>query len=176
MRLERAVSIKIGLSGYRKGTNEPRRSPRSPQERIQIESYRDLFTAIGGRATLERVHKRFYDELFQHEWLGQFFTGIEQAFIEEQQTDFMSSIMGGPRCYTGQAPKAAHVHMFLTDEIFDLRSALLDAAIRAEGVDDEARAAWIALDQSFRQALVKESPEECRPRYVFEDVVVVPTG
>lgn len=137
-------------------------------------SNREIFAAIGGRPTLERVHKRFYDLVFEHEWLGGFFEGIDQGFIEEQQTDFMSSIMGGPKCYTGQYPQPAHSHMYITEEIFALRSSLLDQAIRAEGVPEEARKAWIELDGSFRAAVLKASRDECKPRYVFEDVLDVP--
>jgi len=55
----------------------------------------NLLQDVGGRAVLEKVHKLFYDKLYEHPWLKKFFLHIEQKLIENQQTDFMVSNMGG---------------------------------------------------------------------------------
>jgi len=41
-----------------------------------------LFDALGGYETLQRVHKIFYDKVYTHPWLGAFFKGHDQSFIE----------------------------------------------------------------------------------------------
>ena len=68
-----------------------------------------LLNEVGGRPMLEKVHKHFYDELYKHPWLKNFFLHIDQKVIEDQQTDFMVSNMGVekfipaacPRMFTG---------------------------------------------------------------------------
>ncbi|MFT6363964.1 MAG: hemoglobin, partial [Planctomycetota bacterium] len=134
---------------------------------------RDVYAAVGGRPVLERVHKLLYDRLFSHPWLGAFFAEVEQDFIESQQTDFMSSVSGGPKSYVGQPPLPSHVHMFLNEEIFELRHKMLDVSIREAGVPEEAREAWLKLDRSFVAAVVKKSVGDCKQRYSFEGIVAV---
>ena len=134
--------------------------------------HREIYDAVGGRATLERVHKRFYDDLYADPWLGQFFGEVAQEEIEAQQTDFMSSIMGGPKSFVGQSPQAAHRHMLITTEMLELRTEFLDRALRAEGIPEAARLAWLDLDASFRNAIAKQRIEECVQRYTFEPILV----
>ena len=74
----------------------------------------NLLEAIGGRPTLEKVHKLFYNKLYEHPWLREFFKEIPQETIENQQTDFMVSNMGGGKIYSGALPKNGHRHMFMT--------------------------------------------------------------
>ena len=121
-----------------------------------------LFDRLGGRTTLQRVHKVFYDKVYEHPWLGQYFTGTEQQILEDQQTDFMISIMGGPKLYMGRAPKYAHQHMVITEELFELRQQLLSDSIRECNVSDDLREEWLGTDNALRRALVKKSREECK--------------
>jgi len=134
---------------------------------------RTLYARLGGHATLERVHKFFYDELFEHPWLGLFFEGIDQQHIEDQQTAFMAAVMGGPKRYVGQSPKAAHQHMFVSRELFDLRNDVLARAIERAGVPVELAVEWLTLDRNFAKAIVKDSVADCEQRYVFEPIVAI---
>jgi hemoglobin len=133
-----------------------------------------LYAAVGGHPTLERVHKVFYDKLYEHDWLKGFFVGVPRAVIEGQQTDFIAQCMGGPERYLGRLPAHAHQHMFITDELFELRHAMLDASIRECGVPDPLRLRWLKIDHAFKRRLVKSSPDECQGRYRTEAVVIVP--
>ncbi len=135
---------------------------------------RSLYARLGGHATLERVHKLFYDKLYEHPWLGRFFEGIEQQHIEDQQTAFMAAVMGGPKRYVGQYPQPAHRHMLVTPELFDLRSGILAEAIAEAGVPADVAAEWLALDRNFEKAIVKTGVEQCEQRYVFEPIVAIP--
>ncbi|MBT5260713.1 MAG: group 1 truncated hemoglobin, partial [Nitrospina sp.] len=54
-----------------------------------------LLQEVGGKSVLEKVHKLFYDKLYEHPWLKKFFLHIDQKLIENQQTDFMVANMGG---------------------------------------------------------------------------------
>ncbi|MDH3327283.1 MAG: group 1 truncated hemoglobin, partial [Gammaproteobacteria bacterium] len=73
-----------------------------------------LYERLGGVETLEKVHKIFYDKAYKHPWLRLYFTDKLQQVLEEQQTDFMTQLMGGPKKYGGKTPKMAHQHMNIT--------------------------------------------------------------
>lgn len=124
-----------------------------------------LFDRIGGFPTLERVHRIFYDKIYAHPLMRQYFAGIDQKHIEKQQTNFMAGNMGGPRRFAGLTPKSAHQHIFVTEELFDLRHGMLRDSIREAGISGILEMDWLRIDAAFRKALVRQSPDECSPRY-----------
>lgn len=131
-----------------------------------------LFLKVGGKATLERVHRVFYDKIYAHPWLSQFFKEVPQNLIESQQTDFMSDIMGGPKNYLGKLPRPAHQHMFITEELFNLRQDLLKASLEECGLQVEAIQMWLKLDAAFKKGIVKESVADCVPRFKTDEIIV----
>ena len=133
-----------------------------------------LFEQIGGRPVLEKVHKVFYDKIYEHPWLKKFFAHIEQEKIENQQTDFMISNMGGGKIYSGALPKNGHKHMFITDELFDLRTKLLEESLRECQVSDELISRWLRIDGAFRKSLVKERLEDCEKRFFTDEILNFP--
>lgn len=133
-----------------------------------------LFDRIGGFDTLRKVHKIFYDELFQHPWIRPYFTDKPQEVLENQQTDFMAQLMGGPRCYGGKTPKMAHQHMHIVEEMFDIRNDVLSDAIKKAGIADDLREEWLAADRSLKQAVVKKSKEDCRTAYAAQEILDFP--
>ena len=96
-----------------------------------------LFDRIGGLDTLRKVHKIFYDKMFAHPWLKQFFVEHPQEIFENQQTTFMAGLMGGPKIYAGKTPKMAHQNIVITDEMFETRSKILSASIMQAGIADD---------------------------------------
>jgi hemoglobin len=133
---------------------------------------KSLFEAVGGRPTLEKVHKIFYDKIYADNWIGNFFKEIKQELIENQQTDFMVSLMGGPDKYLGKFPKPAHQHMFITEELFDYRTELLKQSLQEASVKKEHAEAWLKLDGAFKKVLVKSSISECKLRYTTDKIVI----
>ena len=93
-----------------------------------------LFDELGGTACLERVHRIFYGKLLAHPWLRGFFHGKERDHLESQQTDFMTGMFGGPKCYFGRAVGCAHIHLFISDEVFTVRHDLLADSLAEAGV------------------------------------------
>ena len=124
-----------------------------------------FFEQIGGRPALEKINRIFYDKVFAHPWLSQYFVDIGQDTIESQQTDFLQSTFGGPRVYCGRLPVPAHQHIYITEELFDLRSSLLEESLREYGLDEKLIVHWMKIDGAFRSVLVKKSASECRKRY-----------
>jgi len=124
-----------------------------------------LFEQVGGREVLERVHRKFYDKVYAHPWLSRYFDGIDQTRIENQQTDFMSFAMGGPAVYIGGMVPERHKHMMVTEELFEVRSELLEQSLVEAGVAEDERAKWLKIDSAFKHAIVKKSRADCTPRY-----------
>lgn len=90
---EFAVTLSIGTS------IRSRLSNRNAKEAAMKQS---LFDEIGGMPTFQKVHKIFYDKVYAHEWLGQFYIGHNQEIIEQKQSMFMAVKMGGDVKYTGR--------------------------------------------------------------------------
>lgn len=122
-----------------------------------------LFEKVGGRPTLDGVHKIFYDRVYLDPWMSQYFSGVEQAMIEEHQSDFMTGPMGGGHIFCGRPPKFAHSHIEVSAELFDRRHRFLAEALEEFGVDPEHAKAWLRIDQAFRSAVLR-TKDECVAR------------
>ncbi len=120
-----------------------------------------LLAAIGGEEMVRRVHLVFYDAVFDDPWIGQFFFGKPKSLLVDKQTEFMVSAFGGPHRYQGATPAVVHMHMFITDELSDLRERFLRRAILSQGLSEEIADRWLAVDRLFRPAVVKRSIEDC---------------
>lgn len=129
------------------------------------------FNRIGGRASLLAINKVFYDKVYQHPWLKLYFLAIPQQHIEDQQVDFMQKVLGGENLYVGKAPPLAHSHMFITDELFDVRKQLLIESFNETNTHPEMIDKWLSLDESFRRILVKKHPSECKPRFTTDPIL-----
>lgn len=118
-----------------------------------------LFDAVGGLPTLRKVHKIFYDKVYVHPWLRQFFLDHSQESIENRQTDFMGQKMGGPIEYLGKPLAMAHRHMYITTELFEVRKLLLEESLIEAGIDPILIKRWLKIDSAFNQAIIKDSIE-----------------
>ena len=130
-----------------------------------------LYDRLGGKGVFERVHKIFYDKVYAHAWLRKYFTDKPQNLLEEQQTDFMIQLMGGPRCYSGKSPKSAHQHMLISEELFELRAQLLSDSIIEAGISDDLRLEWLNADAALKKALVKTSIDQCVTAYPTQEIL-----
>ncbi len=90
--------------------------------------------------------------------------------IEDQQTDFIVSNMGGGKIYSGALPKNGHKHMFVSNELFDLRQALLRESIEECGVLEELAERWLRIDEAFRKSIVKANPDQCEKRFFTDEI------
>ncbi|MEZ6014085.1 MAG: group 1 truncated hemoglobin [Planctomycetota bacterium] len=120
------------------------------------------------------VNEHFYELVYAHPWLSKFFAAVEQDFITSQQTDFIIGAIGGPKRFNGRGPAEAHPHMMITDELYDLRRALLEASFDAVRAPEQLRVAWLRIDEAFRGAIVKRELAECRGRWRTDAVLDFP--
>lgn len=133
-----------------------------------------LYDRLGGKPTFVKVHKIFYDKAYADPWLRKFFTDKPQVVLENQQTDFMVQLMGGPKAYGGKSPKSAHQHMVITDELFELRARLLSESIKEAGIRDDLRNEWLDADRTFKRALEKKSEADCTQAYPNQPILNFP--
>ena len=132
-----------------------------------------LFDELGGMQGLERVHRIFYDKLLMHPWLKGFFDGVPRPHLESQQTEFMAGLFGGPKVYGGRPPATAHVHMFITEEVFFTRHILLEEALDEARVREDLKERWLDADMGMKRALVKDDISECEGRYKNEPIIAI---
>lgn len=128
------------------------------------------FERLGGRPTIARVIKIFYDKVFAHPWIGQYFRNIPQEHIENQQVDFMSRSLNGPNMFSGRTPKDAHVHMVINDELFDLRNRLLTEAMNEAKIPLDLQEIWLKIDEGFRGIIVKDA-SKAKGRWTTDPVL-----
>jgi len=133
-----------------------------------------LFDRLGGKQTFIKVHKIFYDKAYAHPWLSQYFTDKPQELLENQQTDFMIQLTGGPKIYAGKMPKMAHQHMMISEELFDLRAQLLSDSIKEAGIRDGLRKEWLDADARLKQAVVKKTENDCTRAYASQEILNFP--
>ncbi len=130
-----------------------------------------MYDILRDKSIIRDVNQAFYDKVYDHEWLSMFFQAVTKEHIINQQTDFITAALGGPKNYSGRLPYNAHPHMFITDEVFDLRSSLLTEALDEAGAPVELKEAWLRIDSSFRHVIVKQSIDQCSKRYAIDEIL-----
>ena len=132
------------------------------------------FEQMGGRNSLQMINKIFYDKVYKHPWLKLYFENIPQQHIEDQQVDFMQKVLGGVNRYAGKAPPAAHMHIFIYKDLFDVRQQLLQEAFMEAKANPVLIDKWRTLDNSFKNILIKDSPSECKGRFRTDPILYFP--
>ncbi|MCO4781344.1 MAG: group 1 truncated hemoglobin [Candidatus Cloacimonetes bacterium] len=133
-----------------------------------------LIQRIGGRETLQKVHKKLYDKLFAHPWLKLYFQESFRPQIEDQQTDFMTNAMGGFVLFVGKPPIPTHMNMNISEQLFDIRHNYLKNAILDCGVSEDLAKEWLKIDLAFKKAICKKDVSECEKRHKNDKIMDYP--
>ena len=134
----------------------------------------DVYDRLVDKDIILNINKHFYDQVYEHPWLAKYFAVVPKEHIVSQQTDFMVGALGGPRMFCGRAPSKAHPHMFITDELYDARSELLENSFVALNAPEDLRRAWLKIDAAFRRAIVKSSKDDCKGRWNNDPILDFP--
>jgi len=135
-----------------------------------------LFEQVGGLATLDRVHRRFYDKVYAHPWLARFFEGHNQPAIELRQTQFMGEKMGGGIIYPGMELELAHRRMYITVELLELRKSLLCETLHEEHVPEPLIRRWLKIDAAFWKQIKNDSMASFEAIDLkYEQPVIIPS-
>jgi truncated hemoglobin YjbI len=123
---------------------------------------------------LKKINKVFYDKIFADNWLGQVFKGIDQDFIQNQQTDFILGALGGSKRYSGRNPDQAHPHIFIDEEMWQHREHLLKSTFKELSVPLVIEERWLKIDNAFKSKIVMKDESECKPRYAVDEFIIIP--
>jgi hemoglobin len=126
------------------------------------------------RVQIAKANKAFYDRVYQDRWLKLVFEGVQQEFIEKQQTDFMLAAFGGPNEFAGRNPNHAHPHIHVTEAMWQRRERYLIEAFDATDFPKEFRTEWLNIDEAFKSSIVKSSLAECQKRYTTDKIIDFP--
>jgi hypothetical protein len=86
----------------------------------------------------------------------------------------MVGALGGPNVYCGRLPVAAHEHILIADESFEMRSAILRESLEEAGVAQEVADASMKLGNAFRNKIVKTSASQCKKHYYTDEILDFP--
>lgn len=130
-----------------------------------------LYDQLLDKDIVFKINEVFYDKVYKHPWMSLYFKDVSEEFITMQQTNFIIGSIGGPKQFSGRMPSNAHPHMYITDELFNLRKALLMDAMEEVRAPQELRDAWLKIDEAFRGVIVKKSLDDCEKRFNSDTIL-----
>lgn len=107
---------------------------------------------------LARLLKVFYGRVFADPLLAPYFEGVTEARLAEKQYNFLRQAITGEKVYFGERPRNSHHWMVIPDNVFDHRADILRDVIREFEVPQAAAGKLMAIEESYRQDIVKNRP------------------
>ncbi|HED33960.1 MAG TPA: 2Fe-2S iron-sulfur cluster binding domain-containing protein [Gammaproteobacteria bacterium] len=129
---------------------------KEPQQRQHNE---EIWIALEQGKKLKIILDDFYHQVYQDSKLSPFFENATEKRSSEKQYLFMRQLFTGEKVYFGDRPKNAHHWMVISNELFDYREQLLIECLRKHALAEHFIQYWVELDESFRQDIVKETPQ-----------------
>ncbi len=56
-----------------------------------------IYDILRDKSVIRNVNQAFYNKVYDHEWLSLFFQAVTKEHIINQQTDFITTAIGGPK-------------------------------------------------------------------------------
>ena len=81
------------------------------------------------------------------------FAEVDIDHIKSQQTDFMLGALGGPKRYGRRSPKDAHPHIFIQEDMWEVREDHLKAAFDKIKVPEWLANKWLDIDNTFKRSI-----------------------
>jgi hemoglobin len=115
-----------------------------------------LDEALGGPDALQALLDDLYTRLYADLMIGFFFAPHDRAALIAHQRDYLMAHLGRrPQRYTGRPLREAHAHLPILPGHFDRRHRLLTQTLDDHHVPPHVRAAWLALDLSVRDLVLR---------------------
>lgn len=123
---------------------------------------------------ITKANDIFYDKVYEDAWLKDVFGLTDIDMIKKVQSDFILGTMGGPKRYSGRSPKDAHPHIFIQEDMWDLREKYLKEAFVETNIPKQMQERWLNIDNAFKSKILKKSADECFGRYRTEEIINIP--
>lgn len=124
--------------------------------RIEPESVSEttLYERLGGRDAIKTAVDEFYDRVLGDDRLVDFFEDTSITELRAHQTQFLSSVTGGPVEYSGEDMADAHARFDIDHTDYTLVAAHLEDALAACNVPATDRRDVLAAVEELREAIV----------------------
>jgi|tagenome__1003787_1003787.scaffolds.fasta_scaffold20043880_1 hemoglobin len=100
-----------------------------------------FYDQVGGGPAVQKLVEVFYDRVWSDPQLTVYFTGADRDRLKAHQAKLISSVLGGPKEYTGRELGEAHKGLNITSADYDRVVEHLVAACAELGVPDDIVAA-----------------------------------
>ena len=88
-----------------------------------------LYDRLGGEDAISAVVDEFYDRVLADEQVAHYFDDVDMDRQRAHQTQFLSTVAGGPVDYSGDDMETAHEHLGITEPDFGAITGHLEAAL-----------------------------------------------
>ncbi len=120
-----------------------------------------------------KVNTDFYEKVYNDPWLKDVFVNVTKEVITSQQTDFIVQVFGGPQNYCGRMPGDAHPHIYVNEEMWELREKYLKESFTINQTPEPIQTKWLKIDNSFKNQIIKKSESDVKPRFRTDDLIIV---
>ena len=119
------------------------------------------FDRLGGEAGVKAIIDAFIDKVFDDVMIGFHFRGASRARVKLLEYQHAARFLGADVPYTGRRLAKAHGPHRILGGQFMRRLKILDDVLRAHGVPEPIRAAWIAHNESLRSLITSDAGSDC---------------
>lgn len=113
-----------------------------------------LYERLGGEESIEAVVDRFYGHVMADDLVNGYFEDVDMQRQIAHQTQFISSVTGGPVEYTGEDMREAHEGMGINEAEFDAIAKHLNTALKEFDVPEDERESVLEEIASYQDAIV----------------------
>ena len=122
---------------------------------------------------INKINQYFYEQIYKDEWFKNVFQNVTQEFITLQQNDFMIQAFGGPCNFCGRMPGDAHPHIYIDNEMWEIRENYLKLSFEKNNVPKDIREKWLKIDNAFKNKIIKKSIDDVLPRFTTDEVIII---
>lgn len=95
-----------------------------------------LFIKYGGFSSIHGLIDNFYEKLLDSKVVGFYFENSDMETLINHQTNFISSLLGGPASYTDQHLKSVHQHLNISEDVWNEVVSLLSLTLIEFGMEE----------------------------------------
>jgi hemoglobin len=114
----------------------------------------NLYDKYGGFPTVSKIVHDFYKKVQKSDILSPYFEKVDMAGLIDHQTQFFSTLLGGPVTYDSGQIDEIHKRLNISGEAFQDAIDLLLETLEDAGMDDGDAQTVIAVLESYRASFV----------------------
>lgn len=97
---------------------------------------RTMFDRYGGFSKISKIVLNLYDKVIDSPIASPYFQNTNMKRLIDHQTQFISSLMGGPASYTNEHLERVHDHLNINEAAFNEIVYLLTETLEDHGFDE----------------------------------------